>query len=430
MRVLINKKIVQMAGIRAVAVVAGLWLQIWLVNEFGATAYGEYIFFATFCSLVIIVSKGGLDTVVLKSAAIAMNSSGGGASIERIRLQYLWLGLIFTSVSCLVLWLVYALLPERYMGFWVLLDWRLIYGASVGAVLFQILVGFARGVERPAVADAFDSVVRNGLMAAVAMVLVASHYINAPAIIVSYVLSFYLGSLLLYRLTKVAVLSQVELVEFSAGPRYGPKAHLSFMLAGLLSYIFFQMDTLILGSYIDSVELGAYNMACNLVRAVIFIPMILIVLVQPQVAVAFEKSDIRLVIKIAVRTIGVSFVAAIACSVLLCFLGELILTWINPVFVVAKYPMMILAVAHIVNSILIITAGIVSMTSRYMDIVRAQLMGGVVALSLYVGLIPDYGQIGAALSMFAGLLVVLGCYVFMYRKYIPEMYGLLLRQAE
>lgn len=429
MRYLFNKKIVQMAAIRAGAVMVALALQIWLVAEFGATAYGEYVFFVTLCSLVVIVSKGGLDTLALKAAAIALNNNGDASAIHLIRARHLWNGFIFTATTCLVLWLVYTFISGWYAGLPVL-DWGLICGTSLGAVLFQILVAFARGIDRPAMADAFDSIIRNGLMATVVMVLVASRFINATAIIISYVLSFYLASLLLYRLTSVASRDHRGHAGHALHQHYGAKAHFGFMFAGLLSFVFFQMDTLILGVYIDPVELGAYNMACNLVRAVIFIPMILIVLVQPRIAVAFEKSDMRLVTKIAVGAMGASFAAAVSCSALLWLLGEFVLEWIDPEFVAAKPAMMILAVAHIVNAMLIIVGGIVSMTGKYLDVVRAQLVGGVVALVFYALLIPKHGQIGAALAMFAGLLVVLVCYVFMYRKHIPKMYGFLLSKAK
>jgi O-antigen/teichoic acid export membrane protein len=49
---------------------------------------------------------------------------------------------------------------------------------------------------------------------------------------------------------------------------------------------------------------------------------------------------------------------------------------------------------------------------------------------LYALLIPSHGPIGAALSMFAGLLVVLGCYAFIYRRHIPKLYGFLLSKTQ
>lgn len=419
---------VQMGAIRGAAVLAATSLQIWLVAQFGAAAYGDYVFFVTFCSLVMIVSKGGLDTVALKGVAIARNR-GDARSIHLIRAWYLRSAVVFTSATCLVLWLAYSLVSSWGAGV-PGLNWVWIFGASVGAVLFQILVALCRGIDRPAMADAFEAIGRPALMAIVAMGLAAFSHIDATAITIAYTLSFYLASLLLYRLTSVATPVVVASKSKSERQGYGARAHFGFMFAGLLSFVFFQMDTLILGGYTGPVELGAYNMACNLVRAVIFIPMILVVLVQPRIAVAFEKADMAQVTRIASAAIGVSLAAAISCSMLLWLFGELILRWINPVFVTAAPAMMVLAVAHVVNSVLMLVGGIVSMTSRYQDVVRAQLVGSVVALVFYALLIPSHGPIGAALSMFAGLLVVLGCYAFIYRRHIPTLYGFLLSKTQ
>jgi O-antigen/teichoic acid export membrane protein len=428
MHELLNRKIVQMGVIRGGAVFVALWLQIWLVAQFGASAYGEYVFFVTLSSLAIIVSKGGLDTLALKAVAIA-HSHADARAVHVIRVWYLWRGLGLTAATCLALWLVYTGVANWY-ALPPNLNWWLICMSSVGAVLFQILVALTRGVNRPATADVFDAVIRTAILAAVAMALVVAHYTNATAIVISYALSYHFSAFVLFRLTSVgSQLSQGGATK-AEEPRYGVRAHFGFMFAGLLGFVFFQMDTLVLGVYIDSVELGAYNMSCNLVRVVIFIPMILIVLVQPRIAVAFEKDDMRQVTRIAAGAIAASLVSALLCSLFLWLFGEILLRWIDPVFVVATPAMMILAVAHVVNSVLIIIGGIVSMTSKYFDVVKAQLAGSIVALAFYALLIPTRGQIGAALAMFTGLLVVLGCYAFMYRRYVTKSYDLLLSKAQ
>lgn len=413
-----------MGAIRGGAVLLSLWLQIWLVAHFGAVSYGEYVFFLTFCSLVIIIAKGGLDTVALKEVAIASNR-GDTRGVYLIRFRYLQRGVVLAVATCVAPWLAYSLVSSWRIGLPVF-DWGLICGASIGAVVFQILVALARGVDRPAVADAFDAIFRTALMAGVAMAMAIHGQTGARAIVIAYASSFYLASLLLYRLTWVTTTGFASGKVESDRQNYNAKAHFGFMLAGLLGYVFFQMDTLILGGNIDPIELGAYNMACNLVRAVIFLPMILVVLVQPRIAVAFEKADMRQVTRIALWAIGASLVVAVLCSLLLWLFGEFILRCINPGFVTAAPALTILAAAHVVNSMLIILGGIVAMTSKYLDVVRAQMAGGAVALVCYVVLIPSHGTIGAALSMFAGLLVVLGCYVITYRKYIFNIYDLLL----
>ena len=424
----LNNRWVRMAAIRASAVGVALWLQIWLVAAFGSAVYGDYIFFVTLCSLVTTISKGGLDTLALKAAAIAKSGTNNAPVFDALRSGYLAKGVMLTSASCLGLWLLYALAASWRLPNIPTVNWWWVYATSLGMVIFQILIAAMRGLDRPALADAFDAIVRNALMALVALLLVSAQYLNAESVMASFAFSFYAASLMLLMLTPShqsnAAVEQAEVES------YGAKAHFGFMLSGLLSYVFFQMDTLILGAYVSATELGAYNMACNLVRAVIFIPMIVVVLVQPRIAVAFAKSDMRGVARIATVGVGVSFLAASLCSGVLWMLGGFVLTWIDPVFVMAQDAMLLLSLAHIINAVLMVVGGVVSMTHRYLDVVKAQLMGGTATLILYGLLIPHQGQIGAATAMFAGLVMVLLCYLVMYRKFLVPVYGFLLPQAK
>jgi O-antigen/teichoic acid export membrane protein len=423
----LNRKVIYLAVIRASAVGVSLCLQIWLVATFGSAAYGGYIFFVTLCSLVTIVSKGGLDSLALRATAIGQSNNGLVPVFNSCVEGYVWRAFLFTSVCCLGLWGLYSL-SIWYFPNVPVVSWQWIYATSLGVVVFQILIAMTRGAERSVLADVFDAIVRNGFMALGALALVAVHYISAESAIVAYASSFYLASLLLYRVTKknLGVGSGQERALLG----YDIKTHFGFMLSGLLSYVFFQMDTLVLGMYVDPAELGAYNMACNLVRAVIFIPMILMVLIQPRVAVAFTKGDTPSLINVAAMAIGLSFFAASLCSALLWVAGEQVLAWIDPGFLVATDAMHILSVAHIVNSILMIVGGVMAMTNHFWDTVRAQLAGCVVALMLYGVLIPKHGQVGAALAMFFGLLMVLAAYLFIYRRHLPKIYGFLLPQAK
>jgi len=81
----LNNRWVRMAAIRASAVGVALWLQIWLVAAFGSAVYGDYIFFVTLCSLVTTISKGGLDTLALKAAAIAKSGTNNAPVFDALR---------------------------------------------------------------------------------------------------------------------------------------------------------------------------------------------------------------------------------------------------------------------------------------------------------------------------------------------------------
>ncbi len=100
----LNRKVIYLAVIRASAVGVSLCLQIWLVATFGSAAYGGYIFFVTLCSLVTIVSKGGLDSLALRATAIGQSNNGLVPVFKSCVEGYVWRAFLFTSVCCLGLW--------------------------------------------------------------------------------------------------------------------------------------------------------------------------------------------------------------------------------------------------------------------------------------------------------------------------------------
>jgi len=419
----LNRKVLQMATIRSAAVALSLFLQIWLVATFGAATYGDYVIFVTLCSLVTIISIGGLDTQALKISAIDRSVSGRNAKLDLLHSPFITRGLIFTTICCLIIWCLSSFNID-YFSRLPIFSWTLLYVATVGAVTFQILIAVLRGIGRPVLADLFDAIIRNTFTGLIALFLTAAFTATLNHAVMAYAFSFYFCLFAIVLVTGIRPAPPAT--RDTPKPQYTTRMHFGFMLTGLVSYAFFQLDTLILSAQVSATELGAYNMACNLVRAVIFIPLILVVLIQPRIAVEFERNNFRAVARIAAAGIGLSIFAAIGCAVALWMIGGYILSLIAPEFLVAREAMLILSAAHVVNSALIIVAGVISMSGRFFDIAKAQVVGSIVSVALYIVLIPLHGQQGAALSVLIGLVAVGISYIFLYRSLIPRIYGFLL----
>src|SRR5665647_198022 len=89
----IKAKMITSLVIRVTAILLSFYLQVWIVRKFGANTYGEYISFITIASLLVILSKGGIDTIVMKQTAIAW-SKFDIFSIRIIRVQSLKLSIV------------------------------------------------------------------------------------------------------------------------------------------------------------------------------------------------------------------------------------------------------------------------------------------------------------------------------------------------
>lgn len=422
----INLKTIKIGLIRGGAVALAMGLQIWLVEKFGASSYGEYVQLITLCSLVVIVAKGGLDTLILKESAV-VNELKTKCHPENILFGYLKKGSLLTIFVCLGLWAAntMASISRGITEF----NWLIVFGVSLGLTLFQIIIAYTRGVNKIIIADGFESIFRQVFMVMIALIMLALNYKGSMVIILSYGSSFYIATAMLYRLNMKGegyFPSNKEEMPI----RYDARAHSSFMLLGLLGFTFFQFDTLFLGEYIDSAELGAYNMACNFVRLIIFVPLILCTVIQPKIAVAYSLSNYELIYTIVARTIFKGLAASVVAFIFLALVGEKILFWINPSFINVTSAMMILAGAHILNSVIIIVSGVAYMTSRYREILSGQIIGAVVTIFCYLLLIPDYKQVGAAISVFLGLFAALGIYCISFQKHLMTLHALLLRKTK
>ena len=424
----LSKIFFQMALIRACSVGGAFGLQIWLVSVFGASAYGNYAFYVTLCSLAVLIAKGGLDSIALKSAAILIHKKSDRVNITYLCVRFVILGVLVTLFCGFVLIIADKIIFVRY-NYLQYFDFYLVFLGLIGGVVFQILLAILRGLNRQLAADIFESILRNLLMIMAVFVLVNFDFKVSSQIIFAYAVSFIGCSLvILFLLVDPRKLNfnNIKIFNFD----YNFKIHFDFVASGILNYIFFQMDTFILGIYTNSIELGAYNMACNIVRIVIFIPMIYSVAIQSQIAIAFEDKDISKIVKVTVAGLFFSFISSFFCCALLWSQGEVLLSWIDPNFLIAKDSLLILSIAHVLNSLIMIFTSVLMMTNNYNSVIKAQFMGGIASVALYMILIPKYGQIGAALSMFIGLIVVAFAYFINHRKYVGIAYGILLSKIE
>ena len=411
-----------MAAIRTISIVFSFALQIWLLSIYGAHTYGNYIFAITTCAFLSIISKGGLDLIALKQAATNQESP---EKFNQTCTFYLSKGITYSTTCCLLFFTIHSLILY-YLPNFTPINWWLTYITTTGLVGFQIIISIIRGTNHQVLADLFDSIIRSLLMVAAVVIFSEFQLKTSESAIAAYAVSFYLGCAILIYL-KAKNNPKKKLSKKNTYPEdYSFHTHLSFTASGLLSYIFFQMDTLILGNYISANELGAYNMACNLVRGVIFIPMILTAIIQPRVSIAFSNTDTREIIKISIIAAGISLASSILFSTLLWLFGEYILNLINPEFKSAKNAMSILCLAHIANSVLIIITGVISMTTHHASIFKAQSIGAASTLILYAFLIPKSGQIGAAIAVFTGLIITLIYYALIYRNQFFKIYDFLL----
>lgn len=406
-----------LAAIRVLAAALGLGVQIWLVRAYGTTAFGYFSYFVTAVALLSLFAQGGVDTWMLRSVA-SLHGRGISWMVLRAALwRHLRLGLIASGLTGVAFGLATPWLPES--GKIVPIGWFFV--TSVALMAFRVLVGATRGLRLALVADSAEQLLRNVAMLLIAWCLLQLQLSadggareHAANLVVVYWLSFVTSGLwLLLRLRSSCVPGATGVATIEP---YNWRVHLSFTGTALLGYAFFQLDTLWLGHYVTLPELGAYNMACNLVRLVIFFPMIVVSVLQPRLAAALATHNAEHVQRLVYAALSTSAVAAIASALLLGLSGDWVLATINPEYTVASTSLRWLIAVHTINAVLMVWGACLAVSHRFSDTLWAQIPGALVTVALYAWAIPRWGMPAAPVAVLAGMLVCVLVYAWMASK--------------
>lgn len=403
-------KLTRLAGVRVGAVALIFLTQTWIIKIFGIQEYGQFVYFISLTSLVTVLSKGGLDVLLVKRVAAAVLNNDSFESIRNIRQLYLGRGLIISAgVSTFVYFGSAKLSLGRNLDGEI--AWILFYIASMATVTFQVLLGFERGRGNIVTADMFEQIVRTCMLVASVSGLMFFSLDSTSILQMAYAISFSGAAYVVYKNYRpghhsLPTPGNTKIVATDLNT-YSLRQHATFTASGLLTFVFFQVDGLVLSHHVSSAELGAYNMACNLARFVIFIPMIILVIFQSKVAVAFvEVNRLNLAIYFIQSIFLCIFGASLTALLLLAF-GHYALETIDPAVVVAYPALKVLLLAYLINSVLMVIGAFAVLSKNYSKLVVAQATGAIVAAISYITLVSGYGQIGISWSVVFGLLVVM-----------------------
>jgi O-antigen/teichoic acid export membrane protein len=391
------------SGVKVSAAVLALFVQVALVRLMGTAEYGRYVLFVTYCSLLFVFAKSGLDVSVLRGSAVAYAQGDRRSLMSILRRGCLWaagLSLGWTAIVSLLRLTPFGsrIIPALFSPIWVL--------AAVGSMtVLAVALSAFRGMRRVTSADAIDANVKPLAI----LVVVAMVRSLAPGMPDIGSLAFVVANVMSAGIVLVAVvvlLSRMEPAGLDVGARVrviSPTDASIFIANGLLAYGLFQLDTLIVGKYAGPDEVGAYNMACSFVRLVIFLPLIISAQLQPRLASLFHTGHIAEARALLGRGMKWGIIAACAGVVTLVVGGRWLLHLVSPRFVTAYWPLVVLSLAHLCNSIALILAGSLFMCGAQRLVVRAQIVGLAVCLPLYLILIPTLGALGASLAVLAGM---------------------------
>ncbi|HDR8999699.1 TPA: lipopolysaccharide biosynthesis protein [Burkholderia vietnamiensis] len=400
------RRLAQNGLIKVVAAGLAFVSQIALVKILGSHPYGLYVYLVTYCSLIVAISKGGIDLVALREMAVAW-SVGSSRDVMFIRFSaFRYIATVGVPLAVLIALIFqwtglfsHGQNPPNLV--WVCIT-------SISLLLLAMSLACVKGLQRVNAAEAVDSIFKPITIIIIAWIIgslsVASSENIAYLPFVSANIVSVLALQTLFELIRRERESNQKNDDIEVRGLFEFRQAFAFTLSGLITFAYFQLATLVVAAKLGTSDAAAFNMACNFVRIVIFVALIAAGQAQPLIAAHYRRREFQSVRSTIYTCLMVSISSAVLGAIFLTIFGRMLLRSVSPDFVCAYSALIIMSAAHIFNSAILILSGALNMCGFQNNVLKAQILGlipGAVAMAL---LVTPFGMTGVACSMLIALL--------------------------
>lgn len=389
-----------------------------VARMFGTEAWGVFSLSLVVLTVGSIVGRLGVDTAALRLAAQAR--AAGRLEIQRLTTTAL---LIVAPTSCVIGLgafvgaeaLAVGIFRKPELGGAFRLAAASIPPVAVGLLSSQVL----RGLRCVREYVFFDLVAR--FLAALMLLLPFSILLqrhNPP--VVSFVVGAYcvaLANLWVLRRRVAALPNRDEGVEVKRVSTAGMlRIGLPLLLASSAVYLKGWIDTVMLGIYATSADVGVYNLALKLAALAALPLMAVNTIAAPQMAEAFGRGDLARLSRIVAQAGRLVMFGSIPITVALLMAPKFWLGIFGPEVAIAAPALIVLTCAYLVSALAGPVGYLLQMTGRQVAFQNITLFSLGLCVLLNAVLIPKYGIVGAAATTAAGLIAWNGIgAVYVYR---------------
>ena len=172
------------------------------------------------------------------------------------------------------------------------------------------------------------------------------------------------------------------------------------MFFSLMTSIFYEIDSFIIGYFMDVSSVGFYNVAITIVGVMGIAPELFMQLFFPLITKEFSNRNFIVIRELTKQVSKWIFIIILPIFLLLILFPEAIVNLLfGPGYIIAQEPLRIIAVGGLIAALVIpITTNIISMAGKSKLLLLNLILASLFNLILGLLLIPKYGLIGAALS--------------------------------
>jgi len=187
--------------------------------------------------------------------------------------------------------------------------------------------------------------------------------------------------------------------------------------ANMIGQIYYYVDTLMIGYFLTSTDVGYYAVAISLSRFFWLVPRAMATVAYPAISEYWAKDNHQAINKLVDKATKYSACILVFAGMSVIFFAEDIITFLfTPEFLPAVLPLTILIIGTVTSGILRSIGGIFASVGKVNLVLKISAIGAVGDIILNIALIPIYGIIGAATATTASYVLNVGISLYFLRK--------------
>jgi len=197
------------------------------------------------------------------------------------------------------------------------------------------------------------------------------------------------------------------------------------VLGNSIGYIYTNIDSLMIGYYLNEANVGHYAVAAIFVQGITLIPSAIQRVTSPIIAKSYAKKEYKSIVRLLKNATLKVLLISLFSSLFLVFFGKiLILTIFGDLFLPAYLPLIILLIGYTIYSTFM-SIGTFYASIGYIKLTyKTALLSAILNIVLNIVFIPRYGIIGAAMATSTSLIVLTFIHFLIIRHFVKEVWGL------
>ncbi|WP_255334856.1 flippase [Methanosarcina sp. KYL-1] len=196
------------------------------------------------------------------------------------------------------------------------------------------------------------------------------------------------------------------------------------VLANSIGMINTQIDSLLIGHFMDETEVGYYEVAIIFMQGVILLPQALQRVTTPSIATYYGKGDLNKIQQLIKNTMFKSFAITVCISVILAIFGKFLIVMVfKEEFLPAYIPMITLLIGYSIYSTFVSIGGCLASIGKVQIIFKISAVCAALNTILNILLIPRFGLIGAASATSISLLFTTLINMYYVKRYTSKRYA-------